>query len=175
MKILCIHGVSNEEKDNAFRPRWQAAIDGALGEAGGAGVPEYDYLEYDALREQLRKLLGDHIKASAPDIVCAHSLGSLIAYDTFARTPELVAGRVLMTFGSQIANSAVRGDVFGGRIVPIAACQRGRNALSFSSLLTPWMQRIFIGCLAGEQECSRFSTRRAASKPFSADRGPRAQ
>jgi hypothetical protein len=183
MKILCIHGVSNEEKDNAFRPRWQAAIGSALGEAGGAGVPEYDYLEYDALfaragadfsdyasaglrllssgigtafgdtfghvfgtrdisnigdvvrwtagmvaqwvaddalREQLRKLLGGHIKASAPDIVCAHSLGSLIAYDTFARTPELVAGRVLMTFGSQIANPAVRGDVFGGRIVPIA-------------------------------------------------------
>jgi hypothetical protein len=179
MKILCIHGVSNEEKDNAFRPRWQAAIGGALLQAGGAGEPEYDYLEYDALfakagvdlseyaeaglrllssglgsafgdafgmrsisdigsvlrwtagmvaqwvaddalREQLRTLLAGHVKDSAPDIVCAHSLGSLIAYDTFARAPEVAAGRVLMTFGSQIANPAVRGDVFGGRIVPIA-------------------------------------------------------
>ncbi len=181
--ILCIHGVSNEEKDNAFRPRWQKAITAALGEAGDSDPPVFDYLEYDALfdtvgadfadyaeaglrllvsgiattigdaagslfgtraisdigttlrwtagmvaqwiadealRDKLRNLLAKKMVAAVPDIVCAHSLGSLIAYDTFARTPKLVEGTVLMTFGSQIANAAVRGDVFGGRIVPIA-------------------------------------------------------
>jgi len=182
MKILCIHGVSNEEKDNAFRPQWETAIRGALTQAGGREDPQFSYLEYDALfgrakadfsdyaeaglrllagsatsllgnafgglfgtrgfgdinavvrwtagmvaqwvadealRAQLRKALTERIAADEPDVVCAHSLGSLIAYDTFALAPDLVAGRALITFGSQIANPAVRGDVFGGRIVPI--------------------------------------------------------
>ncbi|GAA5177815.1 hypothetical protein GCM10025771_15680 [Niveibacterium umoris] len=179
MKIFCIHGVSHEEKDNAFRPAWEAAIRGALLAAGEAMEPSFAYLEYDALfaksganfndyaeaglrllasgigglftggagtrglgevgstvrwtagmvaqwvadetlRADLRKLLATRLAAEEPDLVCAHSLGTLIAYDTFTQSPAPMAGRKLITFGSQIANPAVRGDVFGGRIVPIS-------------------------------------------------------
>jgi len=59
----------------------------------------------------------DQLKDFQPDIVCAHSLGSLISYDTFVR-PEnrrLVADRTLITFGSQIGNPFVR-NALGGRL-----------------------------------------------------------
>ncbi|TBN32138.1 caspase family protein [Pseudomonas sp. BGI-2] len=69
----------------------------------------------EALRTTLRKDLASVISASQPDIVCAHSLGTLVAYDTFRRNPSLMSNRVLITFGSQIANPAVR-ETFGGRI-----------------------------------------------------------
>jgi hypothetical protein len=69
----------------------------------------------EALRTTLRKDLATRINDSEPDIVCAHSLGTLVAYDTFRRDPSLMNKRVLITFGSQIANPAVR-ETFGGRI-----------------------------------------------------------
>ena len=49
------------------------------------------------------------------DVVCAHSLGSLVAYDTFARNPGAIADKVFVTLGSQIGNPFVR-DCFAGRI-----------------------------------------------------------
>ncbi|WP_161599708.1 caspase family protein [Pseudomonas arsenicoxydans] len=69
----------------------------------------------EALRTTLRNDLSSKINDSQPDIVCAHSLGTLVAYDTFRRDPSLMKKRVLITFGSQIANPAVR-ETFGGRI-----------------------------------------------------------
>jgi hypothetical protein len=47
-------------------------------------------------------------------------MGSLICYDAFARNPAAVAGKVFVSFGSQIGHPAVR-DVFAGRIVMLAA------------------------------------------------------
>ncbi|KJZ36975.1 hypothetical protein VC33_14320 [Pseudomonas fluorescens] len=69
----------------------------------------------EKLRTTLRKDLANRVNDFQPDIVCAHSLGTLVAYDTFRRDSSLMSNRVLITFGSQIANPAVR-ETFGGRI-----------------------------------------------------------
>ncbi len=74
----------------------------------------------DRLRAALRKRLLDAMKAREYGLVCAHSLGSLVAYDAFAREPEAIAGRTLVTLGSQVGNPFVR-DCFAGRIAPLAA------------------------------------------------------
>ncbi len=79
------------------------------------------WVALDGLRLQLRNLLAAKVRAFAPDAIIAHSLGSLIAYDTFRRdevaNPQgaLIAGRTFLSFGSQIGNAAVRAT-FGGRI-----------------------------------------------------------
>ncbi|HXI19747.1 MAG TPA: hypothetical protein VNH46_01600, partial [Gemmatimonadales bacterium] len=69
----------------------------------------------DDLRAAARARLLAQLAGRTYDLVCAHSLGSLIAYDTFARQPDAIAGTVLATLGSQIGHPAVR-DVFAGRI-----------------------------------------------------------
>ena len=69
----------------------------------------------EELRANCRKALVNQIKAVQPDIICAHSLGSLIAYDTLARDPKLIKGKAFLSFGSQIGNPCVR-STFGGRI-----------------------------------------------------------
>ena len=79
----------------------------------------------EALRRRLRRLFADAIHAQRPDLICAHSLGSLLAYDALRGEPGLLRrgsspgdGTTLLTFGSQIGNPAVRGT-FGGRIETI--------------------------------------------------------
>lgn len=75
----------------------------------------------DGLRRQLRADLARKMASFQPDVVLAHSLGSLIAYDTFreneAKYPSgaMIQDVTLVTFGSQIGNAAVR-SVFGGRV-----------------------------------------------------------
>lgn len=71
------------------------------------------------LREKTRKLVEQWINDVNPDVVAAHSLGSLITYDTFSRNPQLVADRYYVTFGSQIGNPFVR-STFAGRITALA-------------------------------------------------------
>jgi hypothetical protein len=73
----------------------------------------------DDLREQLRDQLRQTLQESNPDLICAHSLGSLIAYDLLSREPELIRGKTLLTFGSQIGNIFVRGSAFAGRVEPL--------------------------------------------------------
>ncbi len=72
-----------------------------------------------ALRDRLRRCILVAIERARPDLVLAHSLGSLIAYDTLARPVNAsapgVEGLTLATFGSQIGHPAVR-NVFGGRL-----------------------------------------------------------
>ncbi len=70
----------------------------------------------EALRAGTRQAVKDDLQAFEPDLVLAHSLGSLIAYDLLAREPELAKGRIFVSFGSQIGNPFVR-SIFGGRIV----------------------------------------------------------
>lgn len=77
----------------------------------------------EALRKALRTALAERVNAVQPDIVCAHSLGTLVAYDTFKLTPGLLDKRVLVTFGSQIGSAAVR-ETFGGRIEGIPGVRR---------------------------------------------------
>jgi hypothetical protein len=74
----------------------------------------------DDLRSALRTRLLNKLGAQSYDAIAAHSLGSLIAYDTCRRNPGALADRFLMTFGSQIGNPFVR-DCFAGRIEPLDA------------------------------------------------------
>jgi hypothetical protein len=72
----------------------------------------------EELRAGCNAALENMIAQFNPDLICAHSLGSLIAYDTFARKPDVVAGKTFITLGSQIGNPFVR-SIFGGRIEPL--------------------------------------------------------
>jgi hypothetical protein len=78
----------------------------------------------DALRAAARAQLRADLERFQPQVILAHSLGSLIAYDTFARPGEpgarAVEGRWFVSFGSQINNPFVR-DRFGGRLGPLPA------------------------------------------------------
>lgn len=71
-----------------------------------------------ALREQLRQDLARHIRKTDPHVICAHSLGSLISYDTLAGEPSLVQDRLFVTLGSQIGHPALA-DTFGGYLRPL--------------------------------------------------------
>lgn len=74
----------------------------------------------EGLREKTRKVLLDQLKTKDYDFVCAHSLGSLICYDTFRQNMDAISNKVFVSFGSQIGNPFVR-DIFAGRIEPLKA------------------------------------------------------
>ncbi|MBL1215985.1 MAG: caspase family protein [Planctomycetes bacterium] len=92
----------------------------------------------ESLRREARKRMADHVISFKPDVIAAHSLGSLVCYDAFIprsaelgqaaqtftadRTAfhELLHDRFFLTFGSQIGNPFVRGT-FGGRLMPLHA------------------------------------------------------
>lgn len=69
------------------------------------------------LRSQLSKLLTQQLNTQKPDLVFAHSLGSLIIYDLLKQdTGNKVYNQfVLVSFGSQIGHKALR-QLFGGKI-----------------------------------------------------------
>lgn len=72
----------------------------------------------DDLRADLRAAFAAEIAAYQPDVIVAHSLGTLITYDTLRNADSAgVAGfgGSLVTCGSQIAHPALR-DLWGGRI-----------------------------------------------------------
>ena len=71
----------------------------------------------DVLRRQTQDAVMSAMKRFEPDVVCAHSLGSLICYDTFQTEEgkQAIAGKTFVSIGSQIGNEFVRG-IFGGRI-----------------------------------------------------------
>lgn len=72
---------------------------------------------FDELRHELRQLVMEQLESGAYDYVVAHSLGSLIAYDTLAYSApeELNAGLQLITMGSQVG-SPLLADRFGGAV-----------------------------------------------------------
>lgn len=74
------------------------------------------------LRKNTRGFVEAAIKKHRPTIVAAHSLGSLITYDTFRLKPGLLRKKYYLTFGSQIGNPFVRSS-FAGRIEPIEAAR----------------------------------------------------
>ncbi len=88
-----------------------------LGKARGGGTSQnagmvVKWMAQAPLRTALRKELVAKVKAVKPDVVVAHSLGSLIAYDTFYPGREEakgldLGGIHLLTLGSQIANPGV--------------------------------------------------------------------
>jgi len=80
------------------------------------------WVENDELREASRAWLLDQIEAFKPDVVCAHSLGSLVCYDAFtANGGDAIEGRSFISFGSQIGNPFVVGNFAAGRLMPLPA------------------------------------------------------
>lgn len=71
-----------------------------------------------ALREQLRQDLARCIREVDPHLICAHSLGSLIGYDTLATEPSLASDRIFVSLGSQIGHPALA-ETFGGYLRPL--------------------------------------------------------
>jgi hypothetical protein len=70
------------------------------------------------LRKQLATDLTQCIKSVNPHVICAHSLGSLITYDTLAAQQALAQDRLFVTLGSQIGHPALA-ESFGGYLTPI--------------------------------------------------------
>ena len=70
------------------------------------------WVAVNALRTQLRQALQTRIEACDPHVICAHSMGSLIAYDLLCRDATVGRDRLFISLGSQIGHPAVR-EVFG--------------------------------------------------------------
>lgn len=90
----------------------------------------FDYLRWRAgmvaqlaveaeLRRELRNNLVELITKVQPDVLMAHSLGTLITYDLFRNDPRgrnILPNAVYITFGSQINNPFARSRLFPGQI-----------------------------------------------------------
>ena len=79
------------------------------------------WVEDERLREELLEALIDRIERDRPDVILAHSLGSLIAYDVLSHPDgkKSFRGGTFVSFGSQIGHPFVVGNLFAGRIVPL--------------------------------------------------------
>ncbi|MBV8587393.1 MAG: caspase family protein [Verrucomicrobia bacterium] len=76
------------------------------------------------LRAQCRERIASAIDKFQPDIICAHSLGTLLAYDLFSydgNGKARIKDRTFISFGSQIGNTFVTAKAWGGRIPMIPA------------------------------------------------------
>ena len=84
------------------------------------------WVENEALRAATRARLAEKVQAFQPQVVLAHSLGSLVSYDCFTHpdTASLIAGRSFLSLGSQIGNAFVRGNFAKGYLTPLAAARR---------------------------------------------------
>ena len=103
--------------------------DAVPGARGFGGLPEAvkwtagmvaQWTTENDLRANAREALLQKMGSKCYDAVLAHSLGSLICYDTFVHNPDAIREKVFVSFGSQIGNPAIR-DVFAGRIQVVAA------------------------------------------------------
>lgn len=77
------------------------------------------WISDDTLRNNTRNTILSKLQEKNFDLVCAHSLGSLLCYDTFLHNPAAIKNKTFVSFGSQIGNPCVR-DTFAGRIAPLA-------------------------------------------------------
>ena len=110
-----VHGVG----DALGRPRGAAPVSETIRWTAGM-IAQWEADE--GVRHRAEQAVAARIDAFDPDVVCAHSLGSLITYGLFAAEPQRVRNRTFVTLGSQIGNPFVR-SVFGGRIVPLATAK----------------------------------------------------
>ncbi len=88
------------------------------------------WVESDEFRELTDALVIEAIEKHKPDVIIAHSLGTLITYNVLAsaKSPEPALARLLknityVTMGSQIANRFVVGCLTKGRIEPLPVKQ----------------------------------------------------
>lgn len=103
--------------------------------AFGLAIPEMlrwtagmvvQWIEDEGLRTRLCERLLSEIQRLQPHAVLAHSLGSLISYDTLRRAvarggaeAQSIDGRLFASFGSQIAHPVVMREVWGGKVAPL--------------------------------------------------------
>jgi hypothetical protein len=80
------------------------------------------FAEDEGLRKRLREHLTNQIAAFQPDVVFAHSLGTLLTYNLFLNPPNnaIIKNRYYITAGCQIGRGALR-TIFGGRLETVAA------------------------------------------------------
>jgi metacaspase-1 len=80
------------------------------------------FAEDEKLRARLRDTLTEQIEAVEPDVVFAHSLGTLLTYDLFLHPPQndIISNRYYITCGCQIGRRALR-SLYGGRLETVAA------------------------------------------------------
>jgi metacaspase-1 len=80
------------------------------------------FAEDEKLRNRVRAHLTEQIEKSAPDVIFAHSLGTLVTYDLFLHPPNnrIIQNRFFITCGCQIGRPALR-TLFGGRLETVAA------------------------------------------------------
>ena len=76
------------------------------------------------LQAACRQRILENIQGFGPDVVCAHSLGTLLSYDLFTHDNAgraAIKGRTYLTFGSQIGHPAVADSMWGGRVTMVGA------------------------------------------------------
>jgi hypothetical protein len=80
------------------------------------------FAEDEKLRNRVRAHLTEQIEQSAPDVIFAHSLGTLVTYDLLLHPPNnrIIENRFFVTCGCQIGRAALR-TLFGGRLETVAA------------------------------------------------------
>lgn len=87
------------------------------------------WVENEEFKAQTQKLIYDRLKEFKPDVLVAHSLGSMLTYDAL-REPssnawksstlrEVVNNLIYVTCGSQISNPFVQGNLAGGKLAPV--------------------------------------------------------
>ena len=81
------------------------------------------WISDEKLRTSARDAVLARLQAGSYDVVCGHSLGSLICYDTFLRNAAAIQGKTFVSLGSQIGNPCVR-DAFAGRLEALAGAKR---------------------------------------------------
>lgn len=78
------------------------------------------WLNHRNFREAVRLGVRARVAAFGPDVVVAHSFGSLVGYDSFQTEPHALEGSVFVSLGSQLGNPWVRARL-GLRFVSLPA------------------------------------------------------
>ena len=107
---------------NPFRRR-RGLFDGLLKDIRFSAGYVVAWAADDDFRKKTRKFILNHIVEYKPDIVLAHSLGSLLTYDAFAHADakseevkKILESVTYVTFGSQLGNPFVKQSVTNGRV-----------------------------------------------------------
>ena len=84
------------------------------------------WVEDESFKRQSRKRVLDAVREHEPDVILAHSLGSLVTYNAFSHSDAkeeevsaLLAKAKYVTLGSQIGNPFVIRNLTNGRILPL--------------------------------------------------------
>lgn len=85
------------------------------------------WVEDEGFQSQSRKRILNAVREHRPDVILAHSLGSLVTYNAFShpdakeeKVKQLLAKAKYVTLGSQIGNPFVIRNLTNGRILPLA-------------------------------------------------------